>query len=171
MSNLIIVNKDYHNEGALQNVVNYILNDKKTHGISGGRNVLLNCPCEYMEYVKRYFCKTGGKLIQHFILSFSDDDPILVTEAYEIGYEVCALYPEYQLVFGVHQNTEHLHIHWAMNPVNMNNGTKFNFTHDETCKLLKGASEILDKYGIACNLRFNNEEDTYMLQMADDDIW
>ena len=171
MANLIIVKDDYCNEGALQNVVNYVLDDKKTHGISGGWNVLIHCPCECMEYLKKYFCKTGGKLVQHFRLSFSDDDYVLATEAYEIGYKVCALYPEYQLVFGVHQNTEHLHIHWAMNPVNMSNGTKFNFTHEETHKLVNGVSYILGKYGIACNLRFNNEEDSYMSQIEYDVIW
>ena len=156
MGNLIISKHEYNNDTALGNVVNYVMNENKSFGVSGGQGVLLNNPHTYMELVKTYYCQ-DGKQVQHFWLTFGRDEYITVSDAYSIGYAVCSLFPEYQMVFSLHQNTEHLHIHWAMNPVSIITGKKFNFGFKESFELRRQIGDILKDYGCCCNLRMPSE--------------
>lgn len=158
MANLIINQDPYQNHGALSNVVNYVLRGNKTFGVIGGQGVLLDDPYSYMELVKNHFCRNEGKQVQHVILTFSETDmPVTTLDAYAIGYDVCALLPDYQIVFGVHQDTGYLHIHWAINPVHIVTGKKLIFGFRESFALRKQVAEILKAYGISCNLRMCGE--------------
>lgn len=158
MANLIIVKNDYTNPDALKRVVRYVLNESKTNHITGGQGVLLDTPYSCMEKVKEYYYKTNGKLAQHFILSFADYEYISIDEALCIGYEVCALFPGYQMVFGFHTNTAHRHIHWGMNPVNVLTGKKFNFGYAESSELETKINSILKPYNTSCELKLNQNE-------------
>lgn len=153
MANLIIVKDAYTNPDALKNVVSYVLDKSKTNHITGGQGVLLDNPYSCMEKVKEYYYKTNGKLAQHFILSFADYEYINGNDALCIGYEVCALFPEYQMVFGFHSNTAHRHIHWGMNPVNVLTGKKFNFGYAESLELETKINTILKPYNASCKLK------------------
>lgn len=153
MANLIIVKDAYTNPDALRNVVRYVLDESKTNTITGGQGVLLNNPYSYMEKVQEYYYKTNGKLAQHFILSFADYEYISEEEALCIGYKICALFPEYQIVFGVHQDKPHLHIHWAMNPVNVMTGKKLNLGFQESFELNTKINALLKPYNAKCHLR------------------
>ena len=154
MANLIINNDPYLNDDALDNVVNYVIRDDKTHGVIGGQGVLLDNPTWYMKLVKNHFCQDGGKQVQHLILSFDNyENYITRIEACQIGYAVCELLSEYQMVFGFHQDSGHRHIHWAINPVNMLNGKKLIFGFKESFELRRKIAEILEDYDTSCNLR------------------
>ena len=154
MANIIINNDPYINTDALENVVHYVIRESKTRGVIGGQGVLLDNPVWYMNLVKNHFCQNDGKQVQHLILSFdSYENYITLIEAYQIGYAVCELFPEYQLVFGFHQDSEHKHIHWAINPVNMLNGKKLIFGFKESFELRVKIAEVLKNYDIKCDLR------------------
>lgn len=155
MAVLKIVKNDYSDSDTLKDLVNYIQNDDKTHGDIGAQGTSLSDPSECMYRVRNYFCQTEGKSVQHFILSFGEKDKTSLLDAMGLGYAVCALYPEYQVIFGVHHNTNHLHIHWAMNPVNTRTGKKFSFTYGETFGLRKGIARLLEPYNISCKLRID----------------
>ena len=154
MANLIIVKNEYRNNDALKNVVNYVKKSDKVRGDVGAQGTLLDNPYYYMDKINRNY-QHDGKKAQHFILSFEVEDNTSSLDPMTLGYEVCALYPEYQFVFGVHHNTDQLHIHWAMNPVNMLTGKKFNFTFGETFSLRKEIARLLEPYNILCNLRID----------------
>lgn len=73
-----------------------------------------------------------GSLIQHRVISFSDkevQDPIL---AFWLAANVAGLYFErgYISFFGVHTNTDHLHIHIAVSTTSWKDGSHF-FIYDE----------------------------------------
>ena len=155
MANLIIVRNNYMSNNALENVVNYVKRYSKTSGNVGAQGVMLYTAYECMYKVQKYFCQTDGKKVQHFILSFDASDDIESVNLMNLGYAVCALFPEYQLVFGIHNDTDHIHIHWALNPVNMITGSKLSFTFKETYTLRAKISELLEPYNIPCNLRID----------------
>ena len=152
MANLIISKNEYYTNTALENIVNYVLNESKSFGVIGGQGVLLNNPSQHMKTVKEYYCQ-DGKQAQHFWLTFADNEYITPLDAYAIGYEVCNLFPEYQIVFALHQDTDHLHMHWAMNPVSIVTGRKFNFGFKESFELRTQLAKILADYDCCCNLR------------------
>ena len=155
MANLIIVDKEYTSPWVVRNVTLYVIDTNKTFGYYGGQGVLLDNPAYYMRLAKKHFCQEDGKMIQHFILSFDRHDMRHIDEngAFFLGYAVCGLYPDYQMIFGVHQDTDYLHIHWVMNPVNLRTGKKFNFTFSESYELRAKIANFLEPYKIPCNLR------------------
>lgn len=158
MANLIIKNEAYKDTASVENVTKYVISGSKTGGCIGGQGVFLNDPAGYMWTVKDYYLQDSGKMVEHFILSFDINEEIDTEDAYWLGYSICGLYPDHQLVFGVHMNTDNLHIHWVMNTVNLRTGKKFNFTYVETFRLRKEIAKILEPYNIPCELRIDNIE-------------
>ena len=62
--------------------------------------------------VKQHFQKMDGREMRHFIVSFDED--ITPYDAYIMGRQIAAYYAHrYQIVFGVHDDTENLHIHFV----------------------------------------------------------
>ena len=73
-----------------------------------------------------------GSLMQHRVISFGDEevqDPIL---AFWLATKVAGFYFErgYISFFGVHTNTDHVHIHIAVSTTNWRDGSNF-FIYDE----------------------------------------
>lgn len=142
----------YLNFDALENVVNYVINEEATYGVYGGYGVLLDNPYYYMNKTRTYYRNTG-KQVQHFVLAFDKhDNQICTCDVMDIGYKICMLFSGYQSVFGFHRNTDNPHIHFAINPVGIRDGRKLNFTYEETFTMRKRISEILKPYDIKCNL-------------------
>ena len=161
MANLIVVNRPYNTPDIVKTLTIYALDPNKTGYCCGGQGVLIEAPWRCMEVVKKYYGQNEGKMIQHFILSFDFTDNISLDEAVDLGYSVCGLYPDYQFVFGVHINTDNLHIHWVMNPVNLQTGKKFNFNFTESYELRNKVAGLLEPYGISCSLLFNHKDQTH----------
>ena len=111
----------------LQQSIDYITNPGKT---------------EEMLYVSSYMCDyryaaqdfkeiwsqaihKGNNLAHHIIQSYAPDDDITPEKAIEIAQELMRrMYPNYQYVIAVHQDTEHLHAHIIVNSVDFENYRK-----------------------------------------------
>lgn len=152
MANLIIVNKNYTGSTALKNLTSYVLNPSRTLGFCGAQGVIIKNCINNMMTVNNYFRVHTGRQAQHFILSFSKNECVTKFDAMNLGYKICGILPNYQIVFGVHSNTDNLHLHFAMNPVSINDGHKFNFTYQNTYFLYDRVCEILSEYDIECKL-------------------
>lgn len=159
MANFVIVKNDYDTIDALRNVFEYISNEVKSEGLIGAQNMLLNNSFEQAMAVNRYFHNNTSKKVIHFILSFADYDTIDPTDAFYEGYKVCGLLSEYQIKFAIHQNTDNLHIHFAMNPININDGHKFYFDDRNLYKFITGLRKIFEPYGIKINLTNGDSDD------------
>lgn len=119
---LKIKNASYHGEQSLENVVNYILRS----GHVGGLAVDPQYAVYQMELVKQLWHKTEGRQVRHFILSFSNQEVLTYDEAMEYGYQISRYFSnQRQIVFGIHFNTNHLHIHFALNTVSYTEGHMF----------------------------------------------
>lgn len=159
MASLVIIDEAYRDIDLIGIVTNYVINGGKTGNLIGGQGVFLNSPAFYMMTVRDYYMKDSGRMLEHFILSFDVKEEIGPNGAFSIGYDVCALFPDYQLVFGVHTDTDNLHIHWAMNTVNLRTGNKFNFTNSKVFWLRKEMAKLLEPYKIPCVLRIGNQDE------------
>ena len=117
---LKIVEESYSNKDAMVNVINYICRGP----FIGGLGVNPNCAALQMSLVKYVWYKTGGRQVRHFIVSFAGNESTDPDELMAYGYAIANYYYEkgFQVVFGVHTNTGHLHIHFAVNTVNFRNG-------------------------------------------------
>lgn len=155
MANLIMIKKIYNTPKALENVVNYTINPNKTNGYIGGQNTLANTAADCMMSVINYY-KSSGKLLENFVLSFDNTDVISLENIYLLSYNICNLLSEYQIIFGIHLDSDHKHVHFALNTTNIKNGSKFSFGYQETYQLLTDVCKLLTPYDMQCNLRFNS---------------
>ena len=159
MAKIIIKDNAYDTNEAIANVFNYVSNSAKSNGLIGAQNMLVNNSLEQIEAVNRYFYNNTKKKVIHFIIAFAPDDCIEPMAAYYAGYEICELLPAYQIKFCVHQNTNDLHMHFAMNPVSLIDGHKFYFNDRNRYSLLDGIRKILDYHGIKISYATDTSND------------
>ena len=119
------VDEQYYAEESINNVLNYILTDKRTGGrvnYYGSCNVDINDTFEQFMYVKRFFNKTDGRKLLHLVVSFGKDTTSY--DAYIMAYQIAAyLAEERQVIFGVHEDKDNVHIHFMINTVSFIDGS------------------------------------------------
>lgn len=154
MAKFIIFKNDYLSLEAMHNVFQYVGNSSKSCGLVGAQNMLIESGIEQVLAANKYFYNDTGKKVIHFVIAFAQDDYISTTDAFNAGYEVCSLLPEYQIKFSVHQDTDNLHIHFAMNPISLINGHKFWFNNANLFNFISGLREIFKTYEIKIDYSF-----------------
>ncbi len=132
MACLIFVKESYLNPRSVANTINYAT---KKCGVQvnyfGGYSVDDRNPRQMIyqfNAVKNAFYKSqeNHRQVRHFILSFDEKDTVTPYEAYLIAHEVASYYSnQFQIVYGVHENTENLHIHFILNTVSYVDGHLF----------------------------------------------
>ena len=116
----------FRDEHAYYDVTNYIMQPQKAAYVGGYHITCLACAGQEMEQVARHFHKDKGKRIRHSELSFSEEEGISPEQAAVLGSKIAAYYaPQYQILFAVHTNTDHIHIHFVMNQISYVDGTRY----------------------------------------------
>lgn len=159
MAKFIVFGGDYYTANALRNVFNYVCNKDKTSCFIGAQNMLVNNSFEQTMVVNRYFYNNTKKAVIHFAVAFAPDEYISPQDSVRVGYMICDLLPEYQIRFGVHQDTYNLHIHFAINPVSLIDGHKFYFDNSNMFEFIKGLRDIFEPYGFNVEYKYKSIND------------
>jgi len=146
----------YHDKSALDDVIGYCLNPLKTpHHFIGGMGVSVNQAAYEMKMLAQAFGKTEGIQLRQFILAFSKDEVAQFQDhIYETLYEIAWCTAEYygysyQIIFAVHENPDHPHIHFVMSPVNFMTGKKYRGDKADYYSFQKYLSDFLyERYGL-----------------------
>lgn len=145
--------------GALQvgREVTYVTNDIKTlEGLYvGARNIsdVSNAVDEMMQ-VKRFYQKLDGRVALHGIISL-DEDESAKENAWKLMF-LCdelmeRVFPDNQIVYAVHTNTENLHVHFIANTVGLD-GKKIHMEKNFMREVFEPAvNELALKYGFSPN--------------------
>ena len=147
MANLIIFRNEYDKYEDLEHVINYV-NNKKRADYIGGQNILLGDSIEQAMAVNNFFYNETKRKAFHFAISFDDDEVMIAQHLYEEGYNICALLPEYQIIFAIHQETGHIHMHFAINPISLCTGRKLCFDNTTFYGFVNGVREIFKQYDV-----------------------
>ena len=114
----------------LKNALEYIQNPDKTEEcvLVGGINCLPDTAFEQMEETKNIFHKTGKRQGYHVIISFSPEEKVTSEQAMYVleHFAKDVLGDDYEAVYAVHTNREHMHGHLIWNSVSMTTGKKYN---------------------------------------------
>ena len=114
----------------LKNALEYIQNPDKTEEcvLVGGINCLPDTAFEQMEETKNIFHKTGKRQGYHVIISFSPEEKITAEQAMYVleHFAKDVLGDDYEAVYAVHTDREHMHGHLIWNSVSMTTGKKYN---------------------------------------------
>lgn len=138
MGNVMVkrVNASYSKEGDIFRVMRYMCSEKDcgerlSYWNTRGLPKDLEKASARVEQSQTYLGKDSGRRINHLIVSFPEtvqDEKIV----YIAAERLADLFgEEYALLYGVHQDTDHLHIHFAMNTVSYRTGKKFHTSRKE----------------------------------------
>ena len=125
----------YHDDSALFDVANYIAAPRKEYYVRvNGFGVDLRNPASSMDMLAQAYGKDSGLRLRHSILSFDDHEVRQLGSTLEEQLEVIdriawyagAYYGKnYQLIYGIHPERGHIHVHYLMSSVNYNTGLKY----------------------------------------------
>ena len=108
----------------------YIQNPDKTEEcvLVGSINCLPDTAFEQMEETKNIFHKTGKRQGYHVIISFSPEEKVTSEQAMYVleHFAKDVLGDDYEAVYAVHTDREHMHGHLIWNSVSMTTGKKYN---------------------------------------------
>ena len=114
----------------LKNALEYIQNPDKTEEcvLVGGINCLPDTAFEQMEETKNIFHKTGKRQGYHVIISFSPEEKVTAEHAMYVleHFAKDVLSDDYEAVYAVHTDREHMHGHLIWNSVSITTGKKYN---------------------------------------------
>ena len=114
----------------LENALNYIQNPDKTEEcvLVGGINCLPDTAFEQMVETKNIFYKSGNRQGYHVIISFSLEEKVTAEQAMYVleHFAKDVLGDDYEAVYAVHTDREHMHGHLIWNSVSMTTGRKYN---------------------------------------------
>ena len=114
----------------LKNALEYIQNPDKTEEcvLVGSINCLPDTAFEQMEETKNIFHKTDKRQGYHVIISFSSEEKVTAEQAMYVleHFAKDLLGDDYEAVYAVHTDREHMHGHLIWNSVSMTTGRKYN---------------------------------------------
>lgn len=116
----------YFDENSYHNVINYVTRDN-TVAYTGGENVTsVETAASEMKATAALFHKDSGKRLRHSVLSYAGNEHVTPEMADKFAKEIIQHYaPEYQIVYAVHEDTDHVHTHFVMNQVSYQDGHRY----------------------------------------------
>ena len=114
----------------LKNALEYIQNPDKIEEcvLVCGINCLPDTAFEQMEETKNIFHKTGKRQGYHVTISFSPEEKVTEEQAMYVleHFAKDVLGDDYEAVYAVHTDREHMHGHLIWNSVSLTTGKKYN---------------------------------------------
>lgn len=154
---------DIDNANLLTNQLTYVTNDVKTmDGLYvGGRHIVdfENATNEMMQ-VKEFYGKLGGRVATHGIISLDreESDPKNAGKLMLLLNDFMAeLFPEHQVVYAVHTNTENLHVHFVINTVGLD-GKKIHMDRSFMKKIFEPTlNKLAERYEFTPNEKWRRD--------------
>lgn len=147
-------NPKYHDENSLYNVIAYCCNPAKAKsGLIGGFGIDPPYAAEQMDALARAYRKADGIRLRHMVLSFNAannaEKRIRPDMAFYIAYQAAWYYGQtYQILFAVHEDKPHRHVHFVMNTVSFQDGHKYAGKKEDYYSFQRYLQRILADYGI-----------------------
>lgn len=130
----------------------YITNPEKTQEkfYTGAVNCTVENAYSSMISTKQMYGKTDKRQAYHLIISFEEGETDPDT-AYEIAREFCEKYlaENYEAVYSVHNDTDHIHCHIIWNSVRFSDGYKYRYEKGDWERYIQPlVNEICTKHGL-----------------------
>lgn len=126
MPNVVIVRNTYPDDQAMKRVLHYVL-DKAVAVGAYGTSPNVEAAYMQMQFVKRAFYQTDALQLKHFFITYSHEEAMyidfneMMLTAFEAGEE----FKTYQMVYGLHLDGSHVHVHIVMSTTNFITGYQY----------------------------------------------
>ena len=141
----------YQDDDAIPQLIGYITQKYKTpHQLIGGFHNDVQNPAGSMIAVSNHFGKNSRIRLHHFVLSFDYSLNGAYHLLWDIGLGVASeIAKRHQIVFAVHEDTNHIHIHFVFNAVSYVDGKKYHGGKTEYKELIHLCTKIIDQVGLS----------------------
>ena len=143
MPNVIVTRNTYPDTHSLQYVIGYVLRS----AMRGGYGVSPDPQWAFdeMYFVKRAFYQTDALQLKRFLISYSHEEAMFIDfeEMLQTAFEAAKLFQEYQIVYGLHLDGSHVHVHMVMNTTSFIDGHQYS---DGLSGITKVCSMLKKKY-------------------------
>ncbi len=147
----------------INNELNYVAEELKTmQGLYVGTRHITdigNATTEMMQ-VKEFYGKLDGRIATHGVISLDEEESDIQNAGnlmLLLNDLMKSVFPENQVVYAVHTNTENLHIHFILNTVGMD-GKKIHMDKQFMRKVLEPeVNKLAVKYGFTPNTTWSQE--------------
>ncbi len=143
MAILKFINNAIKTKAGLKKAIEYIFGEQKTApNLIGQKDTDIENVYWDFQCTREAAEKTGGRLATHFVLSFSQKEDVSYEKAAEAAEKVLRLkeFENFQMVFGVHRDKAHTHVHFLINSVGLD-GKKWHQTNMELMQLKRDINE------------------------------
>lgn len=137
----------------LKSSLEYVMNPEKTQNsrLIGSINCQVDTAFEQMKETKRKFNKIDKRQGYHLVISFQEGE-VDPDTAFEFAGKFVKEYlgKDYEAVYVVHDNTEHVHAHIIFNSVSFVDGKKFRYEKGDWARYIQPITNRLSKeYGLS----------------------
>lgn len=139
--------KESGGSNGLKRSIAYIMNPDKTEEgllVGGNAGVSVQEVLDAMMETKHHFGKEKGRQGYHFVISWKPGD---ITEdlAYEVAGTFCKRYlgDNYDHVYAVHTDQDHIHAHIVFNSVNRQDGYKYHYEKGDWEKYIQPVTDAV----------------------------
>ena len=145
------VPQKYTDELAYQQLLDYIMRlDKTPDYYIGGFAVHPQYAAEEMQLVSQAYHQNRGVRLRHWIISFEKHELADAWHANQFAQMACRFYADtYQIVYSVHEDAAHLHIHFVMNMISYLDGKRYagkKKDYYDYQNYLQGVAEVFGTY-------------------------
>lgn len=155
-------NQQYRN---LKDRLRYVTDGNSTFGHVYGKGIQIDEAYRSMRITKYLFGKNSGRLFIHFCVSYEICTGLTPKLAHEIGSKIANYWNGFQVAMGTHLNTSHLHNHFIINTVNVDDGKKFQQSKRDMEVFKVFVNEIFKSYNLRPVINF------YEADFEDDDLY
>ncbi len=137
---------------SLKKTINYIKQPAKTRpDLVGGKDCDWNRTYDDFMEVKEEYDKTDGIMGRHMIMAFDVKDNITPELAKQLAEELLQnkLFNGFQVLYGVHLDKEHIHVHFLINSVNMKTGKRWHQTNTDLYNLISHSNRLCREHGFS----------------------
>ena len=147
---IISVPQKYADSLAYQQLLDYIMRaDKTPNSYIDGFAVHPQYAAEEMQTVSAVYGQNRGVRLRHWIISFERNELPDAWHANQFAQMACRFYADtYQIVYSVHEDAVHLHIHFVMNMISYLDGTRYGGKKKDFYDYLHDLHEIAKASGI-----------------------
>lgn len=169
---IISANARTHND--LRSCIRYVMREEKTKdnlmAVTGPFEKEEITPDNVLDAFleeKKNWNKDYGRMYMHSVLSFHKDEYITPQEAFDFGMKLAEddpFYNGFQTLVAVHQERDHLHVHFVTNSVSYLNGNKEHHNAKDIKALMKRTNELCLQQGLVVNEKGKHFEGNDILE-------
>lgn len=156
--------RGYHTLASLKGVIDYETREDKTRPwLIGSVNCNAATAYEEMVLCKRMYNKAQengtNRMLIHFSQHFREGEatPEIVNEIAKrlLQHE---MFQGFQIIYATHLDTKHLHTHFVINSVNLEDGRKWQMSKEELQQLKDYSDTIIQEYGLEVTQKTRKQE-------------